>query len=239
MKFCVIGASHTACLKQGWELVRDQFPDLDMVFFASPGSTLRHLRVRDGHLVSIDPKLTKSMTLTSGGLQDIVPGDFDAFILYGLILRLPRLRRGISRAVMLETMKDIAEKGLTVKVARRLRSVTDTKVWIGANPMKLALGGRAEPGMFYDYGTLLAELHRTFAVPDVTFLRQPAESMGADLRTMDRYGTGSVRLMQRKDQAEGEAHPDDDDKHMNGDYGRLWLLQNLPLVVQGAAVRGI
>ena len=232
MKLCVIGTSHLGALKLGWDLVRDQFAAHELVFFGSPGSSLRQTRVRNGILVPIDQGLSKSFEYTSGGLNEINPDLYDGFIVYGLMQKLPRLRRGISKAVMQATMKDIAEKGLALKIATRLRSATDKRMWLGANPMVLALDGEVEPGTFYAYDALLNQLQRNFAVKDAEFLPQPAETMGSDLRTAVRFGGGSVRLLPRKDDSQ-VSHPDDDEKHMNGTYGRLWLLRNLPAIVQG------
>lgn len=238
MRICVLGSSHTASLKLGWDIVKDQFPAVDLVFFGSPGGTWRHLRVQNGTLVSTHDKLTKSIRFTSGGLHRIDPGDYDAFLLFGLVLRLPRLRQGVSQAVLQETMKDVAQKGLTVRMATRLRSVTGKKIWIAANPMTLAVGGDVEPGSYHAQGGLIAEMQSSFAVPDASFLPQPAETMGPDMRTLGHFGQGARRLRPVRggtDDTEFRSYDEDDQKHTNGDYGRLWLLNNLPVIVRGHA----
>ncbi|MBC7738902.1 MAG: hypothetical protein H7245_17185 [Candidatus Saccharibacteria bacterium] len=237
LKICIIGSSHIASLKLGWEMVRDQFADDELVFFGGPRKSWRNSRAINGKLVSIDPKLTENIRLTSGGLHEIDPNQYDAFLLYGLVLRVPRLRRGISKAVMQETVKDVVEMGLTKKVAKRLRSITNTTVWIGANPMKLALDGETEPGTFYTYDRVVAELQKNFVDLNARFLLQPSETMASDLRTPRQFGEGAVRMRQMRggaNESESAQYSDDDEKHTNGEFGRLWLLQNLPLIVPGA-----
>ena len=234
LKICIIGSCHTASLKLGWELVRDQFSSHELVFFGSPGKMLRHLRAKDGKLVSVNQALTRNLVYTSGGFEEIDPKDYDAVVLYGLILKLPRLRRGISKAVMQETMKDISETGLTLKIATRLRKLGDKRFWIASNPLEIAPGDLHDTGPYYSYDVLLAELHRVFPVPDVTFLSQPAETIGPDLRAPSRFGSGSVRLLPAKAAANPNVHPEGEVRHMNGEFGRFWLLENLPLIGQGA-----
>lgn len=235
VKICIIGTSHIASLKLGWGMVQDQFPGHELVFFGSVGASLRHLRVTDRKLISVNKSLTKSLAYTSGGTKDIDPTKYDVIILYGLIMRLPRLRQGISRAVFLETIKDVSEKGLTLKIATRLRKLSAKKFWIGINPLEIAPNDQHDDGSFYSYDVLMAELQRVFPVEGVTFLRQPAETICPDLRAPSRFGTGSVRLLPPEAGAAPNAHPEDEVNHMNGEFGRLWLLENLPIVVQDAS----
>lgn len=235
LKICIVGTSHITSLKLGWEMVKSQFPDLQIVFFGGIGGSLRHLRVRNAKLVSIDDKLTRNLKYTSGGISEIDPDIYDAVILYGLNLKLPRLRQGISRAVMKETIKDIVQRSLTLKVAAKFRKLNDRGFWIGANPMEGVNGNQLEAGPFYSYGQIMEEAAHVFPVPGATFLPQPAETIGPDLRALSRFLVGSVRLMPSKNGNDSVAHPDDDFRHMNGEFGHLWLLQNLPIVMQGTA----
>ena len=126
LRVCIIGTSHLACLKLGWDKIKDQFPDDEVVFFGAPGGLLRHLRANNGKLISIDRKLTRSLAFTSGGASEIDPTAYDAIVLFGLHLKLPRFRLGVTKAVRLETIKNFAERGLnsnnideTAKVGRQ------------------------------------------------------------------------------------------------------------------------
>jgi len=233
LRICIIGSSHIGSLRSGWEAIKDQFPEHHIVFFGSVGTSTRHLRVRGGKLTSNDPETSKSLAYTSGGLQEIDPNQYDALILYGLLLRLPRLKRGISMAVMQETIKNIADAGLTLKIASRLRRITKKPLWASAVPLTRAPNGQHDLGSFYSAADLLTELERVFPVSGVTFLAQPAETICTDLRTAVQFGVGATQLQPDRSGAE-TLRPEGELKHMNGEYGRLWLAQNLPLVIRGA-----
>jgi len=238
MRICILGSSHTASLKLGWDMVKGEFPAVDPVFFGSPGASWCHLRAQNGSLISTHATLTKSIQFTSGGLHRIDPADYDAFLLFGLVLRLPRLRQGISQAVLQETMQDVANKGLTLRMATKLRGVTAKRIWIAANPMKLAVGGGVEAGSYHAQAELIAQMQQGFAVSDASFLPQPAETMGSDMRTLGHFGLGARRLRPVRggtDDTEFRGYAEDDQKHTNGDYGRLWLQENLPVIVRGNA----
>lgn len=239
MKICIMGSSHLGSLKLGWDEVRGQYPGLQLDFFGSPGATMRHLRVKAGRLVTEDAALSDSLALTSGGMRQIEVAQYDGVILYGLMLKMPRLRRGISRAVVQETIRNRMEKGLTGRLALRLRKVTRDTIWVGPNPMPVAPDDQFEPGVFHDYDTLLAETGRAMGVADVAMLAQPRDTLGPDLRTWARFGVGSVRLLPGKDGEGVRVHPEEDVNHMNAGYGRLWLQQNLPVVTAGFGQAGV
>ena len=230
MKICVIGTSHLGALKQGWDMVRDEFAGLDLVFFGSPGSSLRQLRTKGTRLVADDAALAKSLAYTSGGLSEIVIADYDAFLLYGVLFRLPRLRRGISMAVLRAVVEAQASQGLLVKTAKRVRKLTDKRLWLAASPLEVAAGDEVDTAVYHPHDLLLTALQRAFVVPDAVFLAQPAETMGPDLCTLARFGEGSLRLLPTEDGADHEAHPDSDVTHMNGAFGKLWLQANLPAI---------
>jgi hypothetical protein len=235
VKICIIGSSHVASLKLGWGLVRDQFPEHEVTFFGAKGSTMRNLRPDDGKMVPLDEGLAESLAHTSGGLTVIEPGAYDAVVLHGLGLYLPRLRQGLSKAVIQETLNDVTARGLTLKIAMRLRTLTDQKLWISANPLEVALDDAHDSGAFYPYETLIAELERRFPVQDAVFLRQPPETIGPDLRAPQRFGSGSIALRSGMAGRGVLEHSDSETKHMNGEFGRFWMLQNLPLMGQTVA----
>ncbi len=235
MKICVMGSSHLGSLKLGWDEVRDQFPDLTLDFFGSTGGTMRHLRVRGSRLVPDNADLADNLAFTSGGMRDIDVSAYQAVILYGLVLRMPRLRRGISRAVLQQTIRDSVDKSVTAKLAARVRKVTQGRIWVGPSPMPVALGDQFEAGVFHDYDTLLTEVGRALGGVDVTMLAQPPATLGPDLRTRAQFGVGSVRLLSEPGDRV-RAHPDEEVNHMNAQFGRLWLLQNLPVVLGGDGV---
>lgn len=235
MRICVVGNSHVGSLKLGWDQIKDQMPEHQIVFFGSPAARMRHLRIKDGTLVTQDAQLGQDMAATSGQGAVIDPKAFDTVVLYGLQMVYPRLRKGISRAVVKQTVRDIVHDKLAYRVAERFRKIMAAPFWIAPNPLQGARSDEVEPGSYHPYDALLAEVQAAFTLPGVTFLDQPPETIRPDLRTPMMYSAGSTRLLTAEETAELIAHPVNDISHMNGDYGRLWLQHNLPRITAGAA----
>lgn len=233
VKICIVGNSHVGSLKLGWDLIKDQMPEHQIVFFGSPGARMRHLRIKDGTLVTQDPQLEQDMVATSGLGAVIDPKAYDAVVLCGLQMPFPRLRKGISRAVVKTTVHDIVNDKLAFRVAERFRKIMTAPFWMASNPLQGARSDEVEPGSYHPYDALLAEVQQAFPLPGVTFLDQPPETIRPDLRTPMMYSAGSTRLLTAEETAELIAHPANDTSHMNGDFGRLWLLHNLPRITAG------
>lgn len=83
-RICVLGNSHLAAAAQGWDCISDQHPGHTFTFFGAPWDLMGQLEIDDGALVPQTPRLAKKLRRSSGGLDRIVPTDFDRFILYGL-----------------------------------------------------------------------------------------------------------------------------------------------------------
>ncbi len=235
MKICVVGNSHVGSLKLGWDLIKDQMPEHQIVFFGSPGARMRHLRIKQGTLVSVDPQLHKDLIATSGQEAVIDPKAFDAVLLYGLQLPFPRLRKGISRAVVKETVQDLVTDKLAFRVAERFRKIMTGPFWIASNPLQGARSDEAEPGTYHPYDMLLAEVQAAFPLSGVTFLDQPPETIRPDLRAPVQFSAGSTRLLTDEETDALIEHSANDISHMNADYGRLWWQHNLPRITQAAA----
>ena len=87
-RVCVLGNSHSAALHMAWKnRLAAATPNVAMTFFAAKSQMLRHVTLRDGVLVPDDRELADKIALTSGGLTRIVLGDYDAFVLGGLGMR--------------------------------------------------------------------------------------------------------------------------------------------------------
>lgn len=235
MRVCAIGTSHLAALKSGWDMVAPEFPGVEMTFFGSPGASLRHLKMRGARLVPSDAELEHNLAWTSGGKTEIVVPDYDVLLLYGLNLGLPRLHCGFSTAVALATAADLGQKGLCQMTAAKLRKITRRAIWIAPSPLETAPGDQHEARDFHGYDRHLAAMAAGFPVEGTRFLPQPPETIGPDLRAPARFGVGSLRLLPMEGDERQRPHPEDDTKHMNGDYGALWLRLNLPAMLSPEA----
>lgn len=232
MKICMIGNSHIASLKQGWDMVGREFAGVELVFFAAPRGRMAGLKVEGDRLVARSAQLAGQLSLISGGLSEIVPHDYDAIVLYGLGLLVPRLPAGTSSALRRRAAADYVTDGLMQKTLLKLRQITDKRVFIAPRPLTgpgFAPTGRA----MMAYSVLLDSLDQAFGDPQVRLLAQPGDSFTPDLETLATFLEGSVQLPTLTKPVLGVTHPDGENRHMNAEFGVLWLRENLAQVIAG------
>jgi hypothetical protein len=99
-RLCLIGNSHLAAMKLGWDklaLMGDPLlAGVTVSYYGAPRDMLRNIEVRDGHLVPTN-EATRSQFVTLSGHDRLNPANYDAFLLVGVgasIKRVLRLYRG-------------------------------------------------------------------------------------------------------------------------------------------------
>jgi hypothetical protein len=241
MRICLIGNSHLACFKYGWNEVERRYPDVHATFFGAPGDRARHLVVRDGRLVAGTDPLREGLLLTSGGESAIDPEKYDAFVLVGwvTIQAAMDLARQYTPHTFPETVhgKQIVSEALfraalaaeysgtvVATVARRLRQLTTKRILLAPQPMP---SRRAMEERERRFRTTLIAGRQVFglacAAADLAFadlaevVWQPVETIADHAFTRTEFSEGSKRLLKE------EAHPDDDFSHMNAAFGTLAL----------------
>jgi hypothetical protein len=97
MKLCVIGNSHIAALKLGWDQVLAEAGEEQSrfapTFFGAPRDGIRHVKLENGCLVARRKDITDYFRLISGGQDQIRLADYDAFLLVGLNVSSKRILR--------------------------------------------------------------------------------------------------------------------------------------------------
>jgi hypothetical protein len=84
MKICVLGNSHLASMKTGWDLVRDTTPEYELTFFGAPKAMMDDLSLEGNALVPGTDKLRRKLSMFSEGSESIDLDSFDAFVVVGL-----------------------------------------------------------------------------------------------------------------------------------------------------------
>lgn len=79
---CVIGNSHVAALKLGWQAVKADYPEIEIDFFAGPRQRLSKTFVRKGVLTTRDEIVAENLRLT-GGSDRIDLRSYDFFCVSG------------------------------------------------------------------------------------------------------------------------------------------------------------
>ncbi|MBZ0128709.1 MAG: hypothetical protein K8F59_06310 [Rhodobacteraceae bacterium] len=226
MRLCIIGNSHIAALKGGWEAgVKAEFPGIRPTFFGARGGGLTRLMVRGGILTSDDAKIRSDLAFTSGGQMGIDPGLFDAFLVYGLCRNVNLLVRnygaGYSRQVLEAALLDYWAATSLIGVIRKLREITTLPIHAGASPLEAALG-EAGAATTNHVRFLDASNRQVFALLDAELIGQPVETIVNGDATALAFASGSTRL------AVGAGndlvpHEAGETRHMNADFGARWL----------------
>lgn len=230
LRIALIGNSHAAAWKAGWDDVAQDWPDVALTFFAARTQKpvdISRLTPKDGKLVADNPRLAKALAVTSGGLSAVDPSAYDALLLAGFLPRIIALPPvSPYSAAVRAAMYDSATRGTPLaRMLHRIRQVAPgIPVFAAAYPLEATGPEAAEPSSAL-YAAAAAEMAARVHTPlGARLLPQPAATILADRWTDPAYSRGSVRLADRPGGAP-VAHPDDDRQHMNAAYGRLALAE--------------
>jgi hypothetical protein len=218
MKICVIGNSHVAAIKNAWDEISRDYSSHELNFFAAPGSDLRHLELVGSFLVPKTEGLEKKLVYTSGGETKIDLNIFDIFLIYGLGLDIPLLDVRLSRAVIDQTCQDLIASSLNWAICNLIRKKSKKYIYIFHNP-QLALSD-SNPELINNkllYHQITEIIAGNLKIPNVILSLQPNESLQDFWHTSPKFTVGSLRLLSN------EQHPEFEIRHMNKDFGILWL----------------
>lgn len=234
MRLCVLGNSHVASLKLGLEKFPAGQRKVEMVFFASRGVALGALRLEGNRLVPSNENLARAIAHTSGGKSEVVLDEYDAFLVYGLGFRLPRVGRQLSSAVRAHVCHDAATQSLNHRICMLLRSGTDKSIHVGHDPQEAAVERNSQPSENLSYQAVFEQTKGLLLRDRLNLVAQPQATFADGWCTLPKFSAGSTRL-DIGDEKSNEVHKDEDNKHMNGEYGRIWLDSFLSGPVVGTA----
>ena len=136
MKVCIIGNSHTAALKTAWTALEEWHELLELVFFAAPGTKLRAITTNNSCLYTEEQALKSAFAYTSGGLEEIIPNDYDAVLVYGAQCR-PYFKPSsfYSSAVLQQAQDDLVTNSLSFAIVKMVSGLTDNQIFVGSDPL--------------------------------------------------------------------------------------------------------
>lgn len=236
-KMCVIGNSHVAALKLGWEAIKNDVPDVEVTFFGAHRDSFDELVSHGRKLVPQSDNVRKSMAFTSGGHREIVIDDYDVFVVHGLLLSFQRLvnffllregRHVRSSEPLARDVKAVLDKCVCIKLAERIARF-GKPVWISPQPFiseHVLEGDELEWKPWRELvdvngkpthaiQRLLAQWNDYLEQHDV--IVQPSETVTRQVFTRKMFSTDSIRLSRGMDMK----HPETDVVHMNAKYGAL------------------
>ncbi len=223
MKICVLGNSHAISLFKAWNSLIYTNPDHNMTFFVKPQQSLADLVATDGCLVPDNAELLEAIKLSSGGFDRVNLADFDICLIHGLQLFVPILGDEFSVAVRQLTAQEAVTNSLGFETALKVRSQSDIPIYLGHCPLNCK--GRTYPGQNPNpvpYRTMVSQMIDSIRLSKTWLLPQPPETIVDG-------------VCSRADLARDRAEPDNgivdlsliygvrDNKHMNEEFGILWL----------------
>lgn len=243
-RICVLGNSHVAALKGGWEQVSDTFDSVQIDFFGALSKGMRSLDVIDGRLGPRDPEAAAFFRDISGTGEFADPAAYDGFVLVGMALfphaainnyadfATPTTGNAdaapyyVSDDCIADALWCEIDAGMMMHVARTVRRVTDAPIhlcWQAHFSEDLTKidwrRDRFAPILANQdqgfVGSMMDRMDDRMRDEGFSTLRQPAETLVDGLMTQARYSRGSVLF--RKELV--REHRELDVFHMNSDFG--------------------
>lgn len=234
MRICLVGNSHLACIKKAWDTRASDFPGVDVRFFASSANSIVDTTVSGSSIIPRTDQVKNSFVLTSGGLDVIVPSDYDAMVLYGFSLNLRQVLQLKDRLAASSGVSSAFRDKATIynnpssSHVYRLRASFSTGRWITCmRPNTAAEPGSSETpveqfaGYYGDAQRALVPLFEKFGME---YIQQPVETLASMDETLSHFNLGGYGLG-TKPKAEGytKISVDKNRNHMNDDYGGIML----------------
>lgn len=229
MKICIISNSHLASLKKGAHLLRADDSVTNLTFFGSPNRGIARLRPNNKRtaLLCRNERITEHLFQSSGGKREITLADYDAFIVYGLFLTIPQLDQRLSSQVMQQSLEDTVNLSLAFRTVKKLRALSSKPIFCSPEPLlseNRFQQGHKRPGKY------ILPLEKTQALirakvesENTWYIKQPHDSVAKDFSTKAEFGKNSLRFG-------GQEHRERDIRHMNAEYGRLYLKEAIAAI---------
>lgn len=237
MKIAVLADSHGASLQLGWKKIGAQHPDVELTFFAQRGHGLSELRDAPGCLIPGSDSLRAAFRFTSNGLETVEIANYDAILVYGLCAA-PFFRNVSnfhSSQVLQQTCLDLVTGRLSHDVVTRAHRAGASRIYVGHDPLPLKGSLSVDwPRQHYLDGveTLNCVIYTLLGA---RMIPQPIKTTTGGACTPKRFLSGARRLSVG-DKLDNLVQPANDPyRHMNADFGALWLSNFLPLARERAS----
>lgn len=216
IRIALLGNSHIDNWKRAWNSLGRAYPDVDLVFFAAPGTQLECCEPQGDRLVFKSEEVTRWVEVTSGGRRELVAADYDALCIVGLgagVRAVTSLYSGwradshkgkqgrfqlVSDACFQDAVTDRLNASPAMTLVGRLRQITDKAIWLAPTPapseIVLTLDKSPEgiemAAAATDAPSLRAaydEACRRLAVENLILLEQPEVTLASPLLSKKEY----------------------------------------------------
>ncbi len=233
-RICVIGDSHVAALKLGWETLRMEHSGLQLDFYAAPKPHMGAFAAEDAKLVATSATLKKFLEHTAEG-RFTIDGSYALYLVCGIGAGIEAAAPAVKRLVRRNAPQggkisdDLLRRGMARQMRdneacvflEKLRSITEAPIGLIARPFKSTgkfaaqLRAKGEEQRVADfYADCFEHVIRKRA--RARFLSQPVETLGeGPLSTADRFFRRPARIAVQGAENDGS--------HANGEYGAIVL----------------
>lgn len=243
-RICVIGDSHAAALKTGWDMIEADFPGVELIFFAAMAQHMEAIELAGRDLIATTDDLRTRWERTSAG-RIAIDGTYDAYLLCGLGLKFQaaiqtlkalqtRARNGeIPKSereqVFTAQLEEDLRSTLAIRIADLLRQITDAAILFVPQPLPAEGGEESVKPSSEGVERKRLMLARFEEICDrlarekkASFLAQQKETRTEDLlATRAGYALNPSRLASKKMGA--------DRSYMDGEFGAIVLRDALPV----------
>lgn len=245
IKIAVLGNSHLAAFKLGWEIIKEDFPNFELTFFGSPTTSMRFFKVDDDKLVPTNTTTLENIRWTSNGYE-YIPGNMDAYILVGMGYSFVHLMDLVKNHRLLqdydkndETKQLISENFLNMAMSETLQksnaiTLIDMLQHITKSPLIYTPNPYASEDILNDvkfdyyhlnsylemaYNCYLKNIDNLFCERKTTFVKQPEGTITNKIFTKEIFSKNSVKLKHGLN----NKHEESDHFHMNAEFGAISL----------------
>jgi hypothetical protein len=257
LRLLLIGNSHLAAPKLGWEQIADEHPDVRCDFFGGPKDWIEKATFEDGVIRVTVAAWAEKVARVTGGPSSVAVDRYDAIAFIGLRFGLAPYMRQLSTLTLYDLGPPKAKFQMVSKSClRQLFSdiLADTPAFQWSSMIAEASGKpvflvpqplSSEARLDHDrsirrHPKFKAQAAAWFAAfqsaaqalaeaKGLTLVEQPASTVALPGFTRAELSRGSVRLMDASTN-----HPDHEFNHMNATYG-VDLLQTLLAAVKTRA----
>jgi len=228
MKICILGNSHAAALKHGWDIVAGDYADVTVNFYSMLGQNLGDLELDGRHLVLKEQGSARLRCFPEGISETVDLDLYDGFILHGLGLRVrPLDAPGLSAAVREAIVLDSVHETALWTLLNDIRKVSHAPVRVGPTPLLAAEEVKTRgPSKGY-HGFIEKARSLCFDALEATVVPQPDDTIVNDCMTDPKFNTEVVPFKgkQAKKKRGGESAANRD--HMNPAYGAVMMTRYL------------
>jgi hypothetical protein len=232
MRICIIGNSHIACLKMGWDNLSSEYSDIAVDFYGARAQSLNRVHLEGRCVIPDDDGIARAFVLSSG--QAYLDADlYDFIFVVGAGLSLHRVvdfygnfrsddhrrdgRYLLSSAAFAAAAFGLLDKTSTIHILKLLKAISAENVLVYPNPLPgeglLGMPGRANWHQMIendDTESILSIFEayiENLIEQGIAIRRQPSDTLQSPIFTQSQFSAGYPAIT--------------DDVHKNCSFGRI------------------